>query len=228
MTKIKTLFILALGVFNPLTCRKSRIIKPQAKQSILKPGKAIICIHGTLIPNFVRPFVHMALGPADNLIPMKSCPTIVKEIGKVLHEADSVLFPEESFYVYRWSGHLDFESRKKAAQELFNILCNHNGEIIIIAHSHGCNVALNLANIAKSQTKNNCIVSKLILLAPPVQRATEECVESPLFKQVFSFYSTADIMQVVDPQRLYNETARVSKDGDVPFFSKRTFDESST
>ncbi len=220
-------FILMLS-FSPINCRKSRIIKPKAKQSVLKPGKAIICIHGTLIPNFVRPFVHMALGPADNLIPMKDCPSIVAKISKVLHEADPDQFPEDAFYLYRWSGHLDFESRMKAAEELFKIICNHTGELIIIAHSHGCNVALNLAHIAASRRKSTFVISKLILLGPPVQRATEECVKSPLFKQVFSFYSTADVMQVADPQRLYSETVRVSKDRDVPFFSKRTFDESST
>ena len=103
----------------------------------------------------------------------------------------------------------------------------HEGPKTLIAHSHGCNVALYLAELAKSGEFKDLVIDRLILLACPVQLATAHLVGSPIFKRVFSFYSTADLGQIIDPQGLYNETKKISKDSKKPpLFSQRLFDDS--
>ena len=55
-----------------------------------------------------------------------------------------------------------------------------------------------------------------------MQQATAQFVSSPVFKRVYSFYSTADFLQVADPQGLYDECKEATADM-IPLFSKRTY-----
>ena len=64
-------------------------------------------------------------------------------------------------------------------------------------------------------------IDRLILLAPPVQEATAHLVHSPVFKRVYTCYSTADLVQIADPQGIYKEMQ--AHEGNLPLFSKRTY-----
>ena len=117
---------------------------------------------------------------------------------------------------------MSFESRAQAAQELYASIQDFAGPITIIGHSHGGNVALELALCAEKNPQQ-LIIERLILLACPIQSATVEFAQSPLFKKVFSLYALEDMLQILDPQGLYTETKKRSKSASVQdLFSKRT------
>ena len=91
-----------------------------------------------------------------------------------------------------------------------------------MGHSHGASVALYLAQVAQEDNNPDFSIERLILFAPPVQAATAHHIKSPIFKKVFSFYSTADIGQIVDPQGLYNDT-KTSLDKGYSLFLNEPF-----
>ncbi len=197
------------------------------KQSTLKEEKPLIVfIHGTLFSAY-RWLVHwldcpLGFAPATK----QGNKYFLGRIPYILHEAAPDAFPLDSFYLYGWSGSLNFDARKKAAHKLYHELKKHKRPLIVIAQSHGCNVALNLAQIAQEHKDSEFVVDKLVLLACPVQEHNAHCVKSPVFKQVFSLYSTSDIMQCLDPQGMYKKTKELLKSSTkkVPFFSQRTFE----
>ena len=198
---------LAIFLSGDILAGRDRSHKPALSPYQLQEGEATIFIHGTLfsiypiIPNSYR--AGLALSRATE------CGTSVQQMSRLFGT------PFDSFYFFRWSGRLSLQERKKAAQSLATLLKNHRGPVTLICHSHGCNVALLLAELNLPDQA----IEKLILLAPPVQKATAQHSNSPLFKKVISLYSSADMIQVADPQGLQ------SKDADS-FFSKRIFDES--
>ena len=151
--------------------------------------------------------------------------TVRQRLGRALYVAAPDEFPMENFYKFYWSGELTLSARKKAAQELFYLLKDHKGPCTVIAHSHGCNVALHLAECTDSKNAPSTIppvtIERLILLAPPVQDTTAHLVHASTFKRVYSCYSIADVIQVADPQGI-NKEMRKGKDK-LPLFSKRTY-----
>ncbi len=197
----------------------------------LKDGKVTIFIHGTVFPGLSRLQGHKE--KRRGLYHYSANPrrlTGRQRLGRVLHTAAPDEFPVENFYKYYWSGELTLAARKKAAEELFNLLKNHKGSCTLIAHSHGCNVSLHLAEYAhqKDPLGNDSrfleplfTIDRLILLAPPVQETTAHLIHSPIFKRVYSCYSAADLVQVADPQGLHN--ASQSYTIQSPLFSQRTF-----
>jgi len=113
-----------------------------------------------------------------------------------------------SFYTFGWNGRLDHKKRIRAAQDLYNALTKEIAaiqqqrphskiKIEILAHSHGGNVALNLAAVEEKTNKNLCI-DKLILLGTPIQSETKNYVNSSIFKKVYNIYSTGDAIQPID------------------------------
>lgn len=145
----------------------------------------------------------------------------LKHITDIRHDsrlytiADSLIganpwsYSKENFYLFGWSGKLSFVEREKAAQTLYNELYtlvetyNQQGiepSIRIIGHSHGGNVALNLAKCHEPPFS----IAELILLACPVQGTTRNLIAHPLFEKVYSLYSKLDLVQVLDPQGLYH------------------------
>ena len=179
-----------------------------------------IWIHGA------RPF-----GPNTYNLGIKS-PTLfdpannIAKTAYTLIKADPTKFPLNHFYIYSWSGILDFTERQHAANilhtEIVQLINNYKTthgitpKIRVLAHSHGGNVALNLAAVANS----NFIIDELILLAIPVQEKNKALASSSLFKRVFSLYSTIDYAQIIDPQGLYNDS------GTHSFFSGQRFNSS--
>ena len=191
----------------------------------IKDGPATVFIHGTIVPLISR-FTHGVEYP-HGLISFMDCPdpNRLTRIAQTLSGASPEEFFLESFYFYCWPGDLKFSERKKATEKLYATLCKHTGPLTLLAHSHGCNVALYLAELAAADKSSSLSIDRLIMFACPVQLATAHLVKSPLFKSVFSFYSTADLGQIIDPQGLYDETKKVSKDSKSPLFSKRKFDD---
>jgi len=114
-----------------------------------------------------------------------------------------------SLYTFGWNGQLTQATRLKRGEQLYeelsreiaSVLAQKNIprrdlEVIVFAHSHGGNVALNMATGANANC--NPLVDRLILLGTPVQKETEALVESPLFKEVLNVYSKGDSIQTLD------------------------------
>lgn len=140
------------------------------------------------------------------------------QIGKTLAQAAPHLFPRESFYIFGWSGKLDFGVREQAAIDLYKDLIRVQGQyekehgikpmIRLITHSHGGNIALNLVRVS-GKTDDFCI-DELILLACPVQDQTASLIKNKLFKRIFAIYSHLDLCQILDPQGLYKNEVKAS------------------
>lgn len=195
------------------------------KETICESRPATIFIHGTLYP-FIDILVHAFDSPIG-LVPAKvqGNKFLHGKIGYILNEADPCQFNLDSFYLFGWSGKFSFEGRANAAWLLYESLKKFTGPITIIAHSHGANVALHLAEIAHLCGDINFKIDKLILMACPVQAVTEDLVGSPVFKKVISLYSTGDIDQVKDPQAFYHASREFSRftGKKIPLFSGRYF-----
>jgi len=114
------------------------------------------------------------------------------------------------FYTFGWDGHLSQKSRLSSAKVLYSSLLTETSkikstlnlkdqdlELILIGHSHGGNVLLNLAKINK-EINGNLKVDKLILFGTPVQSETEELINDEMFRKIYSLYSTDDMVQVMD------------------------------
>ena len=124
------------------------------------------------------------------------------------------------FYTFNWSGKLKNHERIIAAKDFYKALVEEKEKlkketqskigIQLITHSHGGNVALNLAK-AEDEYKNELEIEKLIMFGCPVQPETETFIQSKIFKNIYHLYSSSDKMQIAD---------FISTKG---FFSKRTF-----
>jgi hypothetical protein len=140
-----------------------------------------------------------------------------------ISSSDPSNYPFESFYIFCWSGDLSVSARQKAAkklysqlQELMNETQKKSGSkpiIKLICHSHGSNVALSLAHYCSD--KPDFAINELILLGCPVQEKTAPLIKSPLFKHIYSIYSTLDNIQWLDPQWFQKNKGN--------FFSQRVF-----
>lgn len=166
-------------------------------------------------------------------------------LAHTLAQTDPNNFPFEHIYLSGWSGKLDFAERTKSASELFNHITQLQQtyrarygavpRIRIITHSHGGNVALNMAKCNNAET---VIIDELILLACPVQKETAQFVHHAMFKKIYSLHSHLDMIQVLDPQG-WHDIKTVLKQffttvnfdtfkelfskTDQPFFSERHF-----
>lgn len=178
-----------------------------------------VWIHGTRL-FYSPPPLHNFLYAAPGL--QRACDYDPKyhmhEIGKILGRAAPQIFPPDSVYIFGWSGKLDFGIREQAAIDLYKQLVavqeqylNDHGIkpiIRLITHSHGGNVALNLARVEGK--KEDFCIDELILLACPVQDQTACLIKNPLFKKIFAIYSHLDLLQIIDPQGFYKNDIKAS------------------
>ncbi|MGC2310742.1 MAG: hypothetical protein WA432_03925 [Candidatus Babeliaceae bacterium] len=222
--------ILLIGLFLISGCRSNKQIQKLnahlERQDIvhekIESKPVTIFIHGTLPPIAER-LVHaydvpLGLHKAGAL----STTLLMGKIPFLLSEADPQQFSFETFYLFGWSGDLSFVSRKKEAYDLYYALkqLDNKGPITLICHSHGCNLALNLALIVEEMKDTQFKVDRLILLAGPVQKETEHFIRSPIFTKIYSLYSPIDLIQVLDPQGLYKDQKNKEN---IPLFSQRLF-----
>lgn len=197
-----------------------------SNESMVKPDHVItVFVHGTKL--FTDLIMKNFFYSPDGLVPASTLDKKyhLRMIADTLSAADPVHYPTSSMYVFGWNGDLSFKERSKAAIKLYSQLTHlvklyeqeHKikPKIRIITHSHGGNVVLNLANL-----KNDAqlTIDELILLACPVQKETASLIQSPIFKEIFSLYSSIDVLQVIDPQGLYGSTSNGQ------LFSGRQFD----
>lgn len=158
----------------------------------------------------------------------------LRKMAESISSRDPINYPFDKFYFFGWSGELSFTARLNAAKRLYKELkrfiakydkkYGEKPKITFITHSHGGNVVLNLVK-AKLEDECDLCISKVILLACPVQEKTKNYVKDKIFPEVISYYSTLDILQVIDPQGLYVKS-RMRKKRDS-FFSERKFEPSS-
>jgi len=163
------------------------------------------------------------------------------QIAQTLSSYGSPLFTLDQFYLFGWSGSLSFVERKKAARllshQLLKLIAFYQKThettpaIRLIAHSHGGNVALNLA---RYQAGSKALeIDELILLACPVQKETSRFINSSMFKKIYSIHSHRDLLQVIDPQAVHGFVHTLHKYGLAfasehldalgPLFSERHF-----
>lgn len=181
-----------------------------------------IFVHGTHTDILTKIFKRVLLIPnkLTKIIDLDEY-SYVKWFADKMIFTDPIQFTKDDFYAIGWSGILSPKERFIGSQiiysEITKLVSQLNAEnidfkITLIGHSHGGNVALNLAKINENPPFK---INRLVLLATPVQEETENLIESDIFEQVYSIYSTADMIQVLDPQGLQN--AKLS------FFSNRKF-----
>lgn len=152
----------------------------------------------------------------------------IRKIADRLIMRDPKRFNHDHFYIFGWSGKASFTARKEEAKNLYDELIklaeSYNKKygvkpkVRIITHSHGGNLALNLAAIKEKNPPFS--IGELILLACPVQEATKNYIADPLFERCYSLFSKVDILQVIDPQGLYKSQGGLAR---KPLFSKRIF-----
>lgn len=212
--------LLTLSLFLSICSKNNRQeqIKSVREQHVNKP--ITVFVHGTLFSAY-RWLVHLIDVPTG-FYPVNSCTKrlVVSRIPGILNQADPEQFPIDTFYLFGWSGALNFDARKQAARDLYQALKKHTGSITIIAQSHGCNVALNLAQAAQEAGDTEFKLDRLILLAGPVQAVNSDYCKSHIFKKIYVIYSSSDFIQVLDPQYLYRETRKLNTK--TCFFSGRT------
>jgi len=214
-----------------LNLKKNVFIMPQQAEKSETPF-VTVWIHGTRGFKPFDEYVHAA-PPTSKLQAIALLDknyNRFKNMARSIADADPIKYPFEHFYIFGWTGDLSFDVRQKAAETLHQELeilvtlyTQKYGQapfIRLITHSHGGNVALNLATVEHSH--KNWLINEVILLACPVQHKTEKLIADPLFGRIYSLYSTIDTVQVADPQGLYK---KIRVPGEKDIFSKRRFPE---
>jgi uncharacterized protein YcfL len=200
-----------------------------------EPHTITIWIHGTraFFANFIYKdffYTRRGLHCATEFEPRYH----LREIAELLHNYNPERFSINDFCFFGWSGKLSFKARHKAAQKLHKSIValledyekkyGYKPKLRIITHSHGGNVALNLARFNEDLTFQ---IDELILLACPVQKRTAHLSQHETFKRVYSLYSRFDSFQILDPQRIYywfkKDLAETPIKPDT-FFSQRCFE----
>lgn len=197
------------------------------------PPPITIWIHGTVF--FKKPPLYEQYHKNPTLILASLLPDRGRfhRIAQTITHNDPEHFSPDEFYFFCWSGHFSIRERKAAAEKLYSELIeltkkyeaqyNHYPTIRIIAHSHGGNLALHMAKIKTPLSP--LTIKSLILLACPVQEKTMHLINTPMFQQIYSLYSSFDLIQVLAPQlRKSDITKKDGKKGyKIPTFSSRLF-----
>lgn len=228
-TVIKSAIFTLLVAYCTLIQALEPINQPQVQEKTIT-----VWIHGTR-QFFSRYFLHNFFEIPKGLNNAKTIEEQLhtREIAEILHNNAPEKFPLEDLYFYGWSGNLSFKARHEAARILYNLLqalveeykknYGDTPKIRIISHSHGGNIALNLARFNENL---GLVVNELVLLACPVQSHTCYLTSHPTFEKVYSLYSRFDSLQVIDPQQAYywlNVDLGASTSKPNNFFSQRLF-----
>ncbi len=142
------------------------------------------------------------------------------------------LLPTEEFatvhpYTFGWDGSLSLERRKLQAKDLLlaleSLVAEHQRkhihdqvEVMVLAHSHGGNVALHMADWVSSIPKIQ--IDHLFTFGTPIHGDTQHHAVSSLFKNVYNVHSSGDFVQVADivstkkymPARVFSHAGALS------------------
>jgi len=172
------------------------------------PPPVTIWVHGTFM--FRQPLYHKIFHNKSCLLPATAFAdnNYFKLLAQTIAEHDPEHFPLKEFYIFGWSGRLQNQQRKDAAEKLYEEIIKLYKEyqskygctptIRIIAHSHGGNVVLNMAQLKNATAQ--LPIKSLILLACPVQEETMHLISTAMFERVYSLYSSFDMIQILAPQ----------------------------
>lgn len=223
---------------NHKLLRRKLIISHHHQQAPFTTNAVTITvwIHGTkLLPGpfaaehyFTRPGLHHL-----NTLPAHYH---LHELAQAMAHSGKQNITLEHFYAFGWSGKLDAKIRQQAATQLYNQLAalvaqykstyNSTPGIQLVTHSHGGNIALNMAP-ANATCGQPLSIDKLIMLACPVQTSTKKYMSDRLFKKMYALYSSIDMMQVLAPQICYTVNLQNNKKRKqaikMPMFSSRRF-----
>ena len=172
------------------------------------PPPVTIWVHGTFM--FRQPLYHKLFHNKSCLLPATAFAdnNYFKLLAQTIAKQDPQNFPLEEFYIFGWSGQLQNQKRKESAEKLYEEIVElykkyqtkygFTPTIRIIAHSHGGNVVLNMAQL--KNTTAQLPIKSLILLACPVQEETMHLISTAMFERVYSLYSSFDMIQILAPQ----------------------------
>jgi hypothetical protein len=189
-----------------------------------------VWIHGTRF--FPRRALQEAFHGKTGLKHAEAFPTChyLRAVAETLDAYAPEQFPFDTFYFFGWSGKLNANIRAESAHVLYAELKRIRAEykqqyhaapvIQLITHSHGGNVALNLARIYDDE--DPLCIDRLVMLACPVQTKTMDLICSPMFNKAYVLYSSLDLVQVIAPQ-LRKKHCRSKHALKFPPFSHRRF-----
>jgi len=237
-----TLLYFFAFLLMPSCTTQSRIIKkrvvlaPQKNKIAIDPPQITVWIHGTRLLR--RPLYYRYFNGKPGIKHATQLPKQynLTKIAQVLCSESRDMHAHEHFYSFGWSGKLNSTEREEAAFvllkelhgliERFTIVHNKQPHLRIIAHSHGGNLALNLAKVAKKCPEYSVLVNQLILLACPVQNQTCSYISDPIFRHIYALYSTLDIVQIIAPEMSYivsTKSKKICKKLKIPPLSERRF-----
>ncbi len=126
-----------------------------------------------------------------------------------VYEKHAAHCDSESDHLYFAFGHLGLLSqlyRHAAAEQLYNHVCDEVDRcekiydrvvVRIVSHSHGSNIAMNIAD-QEDVYHRNLIVNDLVMLGTPLQIENADRAYHPMFKRVLHCYADADQVQPYD------------------------------
>ena len=150
--------------------------------------------------------IKVDLDKLNNLNTHETSSHKISNIFTDIYKQNKKEYQNYSYYIFGWCGRLDAQRRAESSKQFYNELIKEidlikkkksNVDIQIFAHSHGGNVALNLATIERTE-KKNLKIKKLVLFGTPVQAETSTCIDSDVFEKIYSFYSKGDDVQIAD------------------------------
>lgn len=223
----QSICLLVVVVLVIMGCQWRRAVnvdQKKASHSTEVPTIAVF-VHGTrLFPKFALQEQHFS---ASGMVKISDLDQSYKTMHMIANDL-SCLAPKrfcyDLFYAFGWEGELNFDARRETAKVLYDVLNQlvddyekKNGvrpHLLLIAHSHGCNVVLSLAAV---KVPNNRLTTDIILLACPVQDETKELIADPMFGKRYALCSQGDMVQIIDPQGLQRNHCK-------QIFSGRWFD----
>lgn len=216
------------------------IIKDDCKGSLYEKLQSRARLNAIKQENLVNTRFYPALGLRNITLDEKTTDATSFALAKTYHAISTMMNEQQasntSYYSFGWNGQLSQKARRHAAISLYQALSqevaayNARGlspRVRLICHSHGGNVALNLAGInaalsgeqfsdpettanieeikqslEKLELSQNLpsqfYIDELVMLATPIQKETEGLAASRFFKQVFTGYSHNDKTQIID------------------------------
>lgn len=172
-----------------------------------------------------QPIGPLGLHPVGSAVAEGS--TSAQVLTWFLQEMYNVLSPGQGQIVvhgftFGWDGLLSSDRRKMQSYDLYsslgklvadfkrNVACDEL-EVVILAHSHGGNVALHMADWFNEVP--SFFVDDLITFGVPIDAELQAKALSPIFKNVSNFHSNGDFVQIADvistkkyvPARVYKD-----------------------
>ncbi len=207
------LFLGVILVIMGCSVRKPAKVEQKVQQPALEKPIIPVFVHGTrLFPKFAAQEQFYSASGMIKITDLDPSYKIMHMIATELSHRDPKRFCYDRFYSFGWKGELDFDARKETAKLLLDALNKladdyekKNGirpQFLLIAHSHGCNVVLDLAAVKKQDTR---LAIDIVLLACPVQDETKRLINDPLFNKRYALCSMGDFIQIIDPQGLQRD-----------------------